>query len=70
MKYLRVNLYTGKAINITEGEFRAAKRGLGKAIAGGTPGITTWQGEEELLIRTDTDESFTEDEVNDAHGWR
>jgi len=54
MKYLVIDLYSGRSREVTEQEFLKRKKGNGRAIKG-TGGVTAWRGEEELLIMTETE---------------
>jgi hypothetical protein len=50
MKYFTIDLYDGSAQQISEKEFRARKIGMGRAVTN-EPGLATWHGEEETLMR-------------------
>jgi hypothetical protein len=53
MKYYKIDLYSGAASEITEKEFLARKKGAGRGIKG-SAGVTTWQGEEEMLLKIES----------------
>jgi hypothetical protein len=81
MNYLLIELYKGKSSYINEASL---KEWVGKAKGKiGPNGVRTWILEEHVIVKCpdptvqtpepwddQQGETFTEDEINDAHGWR
>jgi len=72
MKYLLIELYTGKSRYINTSSLKEwVGRKKGKV---GPDGVRVWLVDDHIIVQCpksyDEDETFTEDEIDDAHGWR
>jgi hypothetical protein len=72
MNYLLIELYKGKSRYLDEGELQGWIGNETGTV--GPDGVRVWISEEHIVVQCpksyDEDETFTEDEINDAHGWR